>query len=527
MTRTTADRLAWLIPVALFAVTIAWYLRTALGQTGGVFVYTDDTYIEMAIARSLVADGTWGLTPAVFSGVGTSLVWPWLLAPGEALGAGAWWPLALNVVCAIATLVVAARWLAQHVPASSIRVVTLVLAVLATPLASLVGLGMEHTFQLLVTLLLAVLVARALSVSEPMAARTLIAAGVLAAFVVSSRYDSLAVVAAAALCALSARRWSLAGAILLGGGLPVAAYALIATSHGWPLVPATVLLKHRVLADAADVLVRAPWRWLMHVRYLSVLVVAAIGLIFLRRGADDRSSRATWWLLVMFVAIAYAQLTFGAGGEYLVRRYDAYVHVLGIVAVGAAIGARMRQWRRERAWGALACVAGVVLVCAFTCLTRTVSSVNVDAGWRRTQWLLTHPLAELLATPGLPPNPIVQDLGEPSYVLRAPVVDFDGIGTPEVLNAVQRRAWTPAAAEAVARHYGARTAALWQDDVTRSIIPSSWISLGEWRVEGEAALGFYALDVDAAGVFAGALAAYDARLPVGVRRYTASGQPAR
>ncbi|MBP8275040.1 MAG: hypothetical protein KAY59_11445 [Acidobacteria bacterium] len=516
-TRTTADRLAWLVPVAVFAVTLLWNVRTVLGETGGVFLYTDDTYIEMAIARSLSATGTWGLTPTAFSGVGTSLVWPWLLAPGEALHVGEWWPLALNVACALAALAVAARWLARSVPSATIRAVTLALAVLATPLASVVSIGMEHSLQMLVTLSLGLLVARALATSAPVSFGTLLAVGVLSALVAASRYDSLAVVVAAAMCATWARRWRLAAVLVVGGAGPVAIYALISTSHGWPLVPATVLLKHRVADSAIELLLSGPLGVLIQARYMAVLLVAATALLWWHRRSDDAIMRTTRWMLAMFVLATYAQLAFGAGGEFLQRRYDAYLHVFGIIAVGSAIGVSLPAWQRDRAWAAIVCAACVGLVCAFTCVNRTRSSGEVDAGWRRTQFLLTRQLAQLLATPGLPSMPVVQDLGEPSYVLRAPVVDFDGLGTPDVLRAVRSRTWTAVEANAVARRYGARTAALWQDDVTRSIIPADWISLGEWRVEGEAALGFYALDADAAERFRHALAAFDARLPLGVR----------
>ena len=48
--------------------------------TGGALVYPlDDTYIQMAIAKTLTAHGAWGVTRFEFSGAGSSLLWPLII----------------------------------------------------------------------------------------------------------------------------------------------------------------------------------------------------------------------------------------------------------------------------------------------------------------------------------------------------------------------------------------------------------------------------------------------------------------
>ncbi|HEY5118629.1 MAG TPA: hypothetical protein VII90_04170, partial [Anaerolineales bacterium] len=52
-----------------------------LRETGGRFIYNlDDAYIHMAIAKHIVQNGVWGVTPYEFSSSSSSILWPVLLA---------------------------------------------------------------------------------------------------------------------------------------------------------------------------------------------------------------------------------------------------------------------------------------------------------------------------------------------------------------------------------------------------------------------------------------------------------------
>ena len=68
---------AMAIPLASEAALGVAMVRT----TARPLVYPlDDTYIQMAIAKTLAAHGTWGVTRYEFSDAGSSLLWPLLLA---------------------------------------------------------------------------------------------------------------------------------------------------------------------------------------------------------------------------------------------------------------------------------------------------------------------------------------------------------------------------------------------------------------------------------------------------------------
>src|SRR4030042_4553212 len=57
------------------------YFFLILGQTGGRFIYNlDDAYIHLAVAKHIVRDGIYGVTPFEFSSSSSSILWPRLLA---------------------------------------------------------------------------------------------------------------------------------------------------------------------------------------------------------------------------------------------------------------------------------------------------------------------------------------------------------------------------------------------------------------------------------------------------------------
>ena len=76
----------------------------AVRAADGHLVYAlDDSDIQMAIGKNLAAHGVWGITRYEFSGAGSSLAWPMLLA---AVNRAVWLddrtPFALNIVSALA-----------------------------------------------------------------------------------------------------------------------------------------------------------------------------------------------------------------------------------------------------------------------------------------------------------------------------------------------------------------------------------------------------------------------------------------
>ena len=101
------------LPMAVLLVLLGVHLLTVLLSNDGHFVYSlDDAYIHLSLAEK-IAGGTYGLNAGEASAPSSSILWPFLLVPLAPFAAGAFVPLLLNVVAAVATLYVYALLLAE------------------------------------------------------------------------------------------------------------------------------------------------------------------------------------------------------------------------------------------------------------------------------------------------------------------------------------------------------------------------------------------------------------------------------
>jgi hypothetical protein len=133
-------------------------LAAALFLNKGYFTYSlDDAYIHLSIAEN-IAHGHYGINPGEFSAAASSIIWPVLLAPFTYLPFAEIFPLLLNSVFALFTVVLSGRILLiafKDISESSNKLYfMLVLQFMMIFAFNLVGLsftGMEHSLQVLVS----------------------------------------------------------------------------------------------------------------------------------------------------------------------------------------------------------------------------------------------------------------------------------------------------------------------------------------------------------------------------------------
>ena len=186
--------------LALLLAALAALWLAMRRATGGALVYPlDDTYIQMAIAKTLAAHGAWGVTRFEFSGAGSSLLWPLLLAGLDRLtGQGARLPLIANTLAAILLLAIAYAGVRRHGASRAGQALAGALVIVAAPLPALALVGMEHTLQGAAALALG-LAGASFCAAPPARDRRDVAAIALLGFVcVAVRDDTASVVVAVA-----------------------------------------------------------------------------------------------------------------------------------------------------------------------------------------------------------------------------------------------------------------------------------------------------------------------------------------
>src|SRR3954468_11916079 len=237
------------LSIAALAVSIAAYGALYVSHSHGPFLYAiDDAYIGFATAKNLVEHGVWGATRYEFSGASTSLSWPLLLAGiHQVVGLRTFTPLALNIAGAVGMIVVIYEGLARYVAGRWVRAAASCVAVAAAAVPVLALLGMEHTLQTLLTLIVAFAGVRlAGAAADAHDRRLLLILALASALAIATRYDTASVVAPViAVLALSGRRTA-AAIVAISAATPAVMYAVVATRHGWPVVPIAVLEKSRL-----------------------------------------------------------------------------------------------------------------------------------------------------------------------------------------------------------------------------------------------------------------------------------------
>ncbi|MFT0173260.1 hypothetical protein ACLKMY_30385 [Paraburkholderia mimosarum] len=145
----TSSAVAYALTLAIVMVAASWI------RTGGEFTYSlDDPYIHMTLARNIL-HGNYGINPGEFAAPSSSILWPFLLAPFAGSSFFLWVPLLINIVCFICTAQTLYSFIKRDVSAPMAIAVVMMLT-LAFNLPTLMMMGMEHSLQVLLVVIVAV-----------------------------------------------------------------------------------------------------------------------------------------------------------------------------------------------------------------------------------------------------------------------------------------------------------------------------------------------------------------------------------
>ncbi len=509
-------RLQWplLLALTVLAGTTVVLLVQALARNGGRFTYAlDDTYIHMAIAKNLVRHGVWGVTPYGFSSSSSAPLWTLLLAASYGLaGVREITPFLLNLL--LAGLVVGTTYDALHdrLPRPLVFLALLAM-ILFTPLVPLAFTGMEHTAELLMTLLTVTLAASTLSEDAPSGKATgrLL---VCAALTVAVRYEGLFLVLVLAALFAARRRWRFALTLVAAGLLPVAVYGLLSVVEGWYFLPNSVLLKgarqdqvvidflrdllpgrHGLTWEAIEELVPSLVVVKLNAqRHISFLVIASLLWLTYHRG---RFWTPAGTVNAAFVGTALLHVQFAGATSFY--RYEAYVVGLGVFALAVAVAEsppwEAGQGRADRVFRLSASLLLLVLVSA-PLRARATRSLAQTPQASHNIFDQQMQMAAFLGS--FYPGRVVaaNDIGAIDFLTDLRLVDLAGLATREPAAYALHRSFGADQVAAVAERYHAQIAVVYDSWFE---IPPRWRKAGEWQIRdnvvcGDDVVSFYAVD---------------------------------
>ena len=492
--------------LSVTAALIAAETAAILLWNDGTFLYTlDDPYIHFALAENIV-DGHYGVNSGEPSAPSSSILWPVFLAPlVPTLGSFA--ALLLNVPAALVTAGVlghvASFLRADDAHASAPTVVLAIVLVIATNTVGLVFTGMEHSLQVLLSVLTALGLYRTVHDDAP--APWWLWGVIVVAPLIRYENAALSVPALAVLAVPERRRAGLAGILLAGllGG-----YSLFLHDLGLSLLPTSVLAKTSLSGAWWSLLPQRLFRMVLNPRglLLSLCFVGFAGFLLADRRSGPRRYAAWGATMIGLHAL------FGRFGWFY--RYEVYVWAAALVALLLLYHDSIESFVRRA--GTTASVSVLVMLGMVTGAHYTKALLDTPQASHEIylqQYQMHRFLTEHYRAPVA-----VNDLGWTSYRNDHYVLDLTGLANLRSLR-LRRNGATEWRRNAVRPYADSVQAALLYANPGRRDLPPEWTPVAalkfEWTPVAVAhnSVFFYAMDPSAATDLRRALRAFRPTLP--------------
>lgn len=462
--------------VLIWSIGVAGVLFWALKKCDGHLMYAlDDPYIHLAVGETILKGG-YGVDITEHSAPSSSIVFPYLMAAGTALGGGVWVPFLANLLpMAVAVWVLglllqdhvlgrgadgrwsAGTWLAGLALGGSVC--------LLMNAWGLLFLGMEHALHVMLVVL-SLLACIRVAAGQKWPTWMLL---VLAALPMV-RFEALAMsVVLLCLFAMS-RQWRL---MLLGSAMLVTVmggWFAYMQSLGLPWLPSSVLMKSSTASTLYDsglggrMLAVFDNFWAnLTSRQGGVLGILTV-LIFLgawlkRVAGQDMAAR----IALASGVVCASQEVLGRFGWF--SRYEVYAMTLAIVTL-------LWLWKdRLQAWPGMLAVAAVIFIAATPYLMDTIRTPAATRNVYQQQYQMHRFATEFHRGPVA-----VNDLGWVSYRNDMGVLDLFGLGSEEVRGLKKLGRYDAQAIERLMDKHGMGVAMVY-DDWLPSPLPTSWVKV--------------------------------------------------
>ena len=504
----------------VFAALMLYNLVAIWVLNGGRFEYTlDDTYIHLAVSEN-IADGHYGVNSQEYSAPSSSIVWPFILALFNWTGLDRFVPFFLNLIAGIGVMALMMNFVARVFEPGrdrQRRVIFVLVSVLLMLTGNVVGLiygGMEHSWQVLVSLLM---LAGLWEEQRTGRVTWWLALAVTVAPLI--RYDTMAVTAPT-LLVLWARGYR--RTTLISGGI-IAAYllgfSLFLLSIDQGALPASVTAKSHVVAGASFGLFSLPralfssllenvFSW--HGGWFIILLLALWGgaLRAARRGETGDRLLAIWAAIALLLHLI-------AGRMGVFNRYEIYAAMVGLLTVLVLWRDILRRIVDESPLVMSALF--VTLAFGLTVLYWPTSFITpLAANNIYEQQYQMH----RFITDYYQGDVAVSDLGWPSYRNRNYVLDLWGLASREALEYRLEDEDGVDWMNLLMTEHDVRAAILFEE---RFDIPANWqklcrLTLGKTRIApAESSVRFYALDDETAARILALMEDYRDTLPDGTK----------
>lgn len=453
-----------LIGLLAICAGLLWAIEAKTGQLEYPYPL-DDSYIHLAISRSLVEHGVLSPDPTRVDFSSSSPLFTILLAAAFFVtGPSVWWPMVLGVASGLILLVCLYKYLvtckvSQHHG-------WLWLLLLLSPFPLLMLMGMEHMLQLLICFWW---VRRwlHLATQDSLLDWQLLA---LTFLLVTIRYEGIFLAAGACLWWAMQRQWKPA---ILTGGVAAGTVTLIgglSLTAGGTFLPLSLLMKgHHPGIDLSSFLYfvqQTLEKVYDHPFIFCLLTISAVAMwmgqsLPVRLRAFGVMLQSASWLHVLLAEI----------GGY---RYEAYLVLLHLILLAELLNHKKMLLSLKLSLAGIWLALPLVIRVAFFTVNYPLSVQNifhqsVQVGTFIQTYYPEAPLA-------------IQDIGVATWLCDFPLTDLAGIGDGEINALFRDKTISPETIGPLLAERGVEVAII-QQGWMGWVIPEAWQAAGSWTIQ--------------------------------------------
>lgn len=512
-----------LISVVAMLVPVAWIESVVLQHTQGTMAYPlDDTFIHMAVAKTLAFDHVWGISKYSFESASSSPLYTILLAAiFFVAGTHLVIPLVINILVAIVFLVGLQHWLIRQGVAVISQSVIMLAVVFLTPLPLLVICGMEHTLQLLFCFLFIYSFSASAHGKLPW---QIYLYGLL---MVSTRYETMSMVVIACLLLLFRRQWWPAiklGTISLS---PVILFGLYAISKGSYFMPNSVLLKSAMppltLEGLTGFFFNVFWDKLLFISQdyniltaqRLLLILPLVYLIFLD---TIRQHPAYSYTLIILMGAVLGHVSFAYYSPY--PRYEAYLVGCSLPVIGVLVLQHGQHILPIKIKGSEWIAGALLVILTIPLLFRAVITFGNAAQFCINIFDQQYQMAQFVHSYYDKAPIAFNDIGAISYYSEGKKLDLMGIASLDVLKAKRMRYWNSDFADSLSRRDNTKLAIIYDKWFSPHLL-QRWNKIATWQIRnniiaGDDIVSFYSVNKADSADLRKHLQEYQPSLPSGV-----------
>ncbi len=517
--------------LAVFLGILALLEYRVLHLTGGTFMYPlDDTFIHMAVAKTLAFQGNWGIAGHEFESASSSVLYTLLLAASFKLfGIHIIIPFIINVIAGCLLLLVVQRRLAREGIGGGGQLLILLAVVVFTPVPIQVMSGMEHTLQCIFSFLFIFGAAEWLEGIDRQEKDRLripvrlIVYGILACAI---RYEGAFLVGIVCVLLLFKRR--VRSAVLLGFlcALPIFIFGCYSLYKGSYFLPNSVLIK----SEGAQLTLAGVLGFVFKVA-LQKLTLSLAGIatsatqhllillpltFLLFSGKLPRNGRYSYILLILTVG-TLLQLTLASTGWFY--RYEAYLILPSVVILGillykyrVELTGMVRQRPVVMTFLLFVLFLPMVVRVAAAFRNAPVACMNIY-GQQYQMGKFFHQYYDDSVV-------AANDIGAISFFKKEKNLDLWGLANIEVARSRKNNYWTPVFLDSLSRRDKAPVAVVFDGWFSDSLL-ARWNKVATWTIPdnvicGDSVVSFYAIEPQGEPYLRQSLEAYQKQLPPGI-----------